>query len=419
MGSPRGESSRSSDPVRLLVVDKTAVMPHIRDRWERFAHDPSIEMTLLLPSSWIENYREYHVTRSLLDRYTFSSVIGRPALKGAELRGFYRSGVSRAFREASPDVIVMMEESFSLFGLQITRAAARYAPDAPIIFYNNNIVSYDLPGFRLSRLYRAIGSYVTPRMALGLCVNARADAVLRDAGYGVPSTILFYGIDEERFPVPDESERISARRDAGLPRDRPIVLYLGRLLAGKGIETLIDAVAEAGDLAPEPPYLLIVGSGPHEEAVRAYAAERLAGETCEIRPAIDADQVPQLLRSVDMHVLPSLPEINEQFGRVNVEAMLTGLVTVGSRTGGIPEVIGDSGLLFEPGNVSELAEILRRCFGEGADTEALRRRGRERALALYSSSAFNDRLRQIVLGLGRGGDPRDLIDSDEALSHEE
>ncbi len=405
MGPSDLRSDRATRPVRLLVVDKTAVMPHIRERWERLARETDLEITLLLPSVWIENYREYRVDADIMSTYSFRSVIGRPVLKGHELKGFYRRGVVRAFKVSTPDVILMMEESFSVFGLQIARAAERSAPGAPIIFYNNNIVSYDLPGFRLAPLYRTIGRRVTPRMTIGLCVNQRAQEVLDEAGYGVPSLPLFYGIDEHLFTPPTSEEQTSIRQKIGLPVDRPILLYLGRLLKGKGVHLLIEAVARLHDAGRPAPFLLIVGSGPYEGLLKDLANARLPVDCYEFRPAVEASAVPTLMKGVDIHVLPSLPEINEQFGRVNVEAMLTGVLAVGSRTGGIPEVIGTGGVLFEPGDVEVLTEILGTFVTDPARYDKRRTEGRRRGLARYSTEGFNKGIHTLVRHLADGGDP--------------
>jgi glycosyltransferase involved in cell wall biosynthesis len=74
------------------------------------------------------------------------------------------------------------------------------------------------------------------------------------------------------------------------------------------------------------------------------------------------EQVRDLLRSSDALVLPSrkTPAWEEQFGLVLAEAMAEGTVTVGSKTGAIPEVIGMEELLFEQDDVEGLVAILDR-----------------------------------------------------------
>ncbi len=383
-------------PIRLLVVDKTAVLPHIRARWNRFCELSGFDVTLLTPSRWRENYRKYSFSRSDDDK--FIAIPGRTLLKGHELKGFYLSGLRKAFKASSPDVVLMMEESFSIFGFQIWRASRRYAQNAPIIFYNNNIVSYELPGFRLARLYQAIGRRVTPELSLGLCVNDRALQVLAESGHGTRGRTLFYGIDEQLFYPPESMIlREELRKKFALPASGTIVLYLGRMLRAKGIEDLIDAFARAseGEGASQL-HLALIGSGPDERRITAHAADRLTAGSYSISSAIDHTDVPDLFRAVDAHVLPSRPEINEQFGRVNVEAMLSGVLAIGSRTGGIPEVIGEGGILYPPGDIDALSEVLTRLYSEPKAIASIRAAGRARALRLFSTEQFNRGLIEVI-----------------------
>lgn len=392
-------------PLRLLIIDKTAVLEHVRQRWDRLAASPDLDITLLTPSHWIENYRRYDFVVDPSHRYR--AVIGTGAFPGRELIGFYRSGLRRAFEESRPDVVLMMEESFSVFGLQVAGARRRWSPDAPLLFYNNNIVSYDLPGFRLSRLYRWIAGKVTPQADLGLCVNRRALDVLRDAGFSTPGVELFYGVDDRAFfPVRDESERRELRGRLGIPAEAVSILCLGRLLEGKGYQDVVEAVARVQQRNPLLPiHLMIVGSGPYREEIARLASERLSVGSYSIVPAVPFDQVPWLMRSVDLHILPSHPELNEQFGRVNVEAMLSGILAVASRTGGMPDVIGEGGILFEPRNVDELAGIIADVSLHPDRFEDVRRRGRDRALERFSIEGFLDGLREVVVRLFRGDPP--------------
>jgi len=404
-GEGGGNPVDRNRPVRLLIIDKTAVLEHVRQRWDRLAATPDIDLTLLTPSHWIENYRRYDFVTDPAHRYR--AIIGRGAFPGRELIGFYRSGLRRAFELSRPDVVLMMEESFSMFGLQVARARRRWSPDAPLIFYNNNIVSYDLPGFRLSRLYRWIARKVTPQADLGLCVNSRALDVLVETGFPTPGVELFYGVDDRSFfPARDESERQELRRGLGIPAEAVAILCIGRLLEGKGYQDVVEAVARVQQhnrLIPI--HLMIVGSGPYREELAQRASDRLTTGTYSFVPAVSFDQVPTLMRSVDLHILPSHPELNEQFGRVNVEAMLCGILAVASRTGGMPDVVGEGGILFESGNVDELAAIIADVSLHPDRFEEVRRRGRERALERFSVEGFLDGLREITVRLFRGDPP--------------
>src|SRR5436305_9013059 len=92
------------------------------------------------------------------------------------------------------------------------------------------------------------------------------------------------------------------------------------------------------------------------------------------------------MQKMDVFVLPSLtrPNWKEQFGRVLVEAMACETPVIGSRSGEIPRVIGDAGLLFQEGNVQELAARVRRLLDDPTLYAQLAAQGRQRVLERYT-----------------------------------
>ena len=130
-------SKHDSKHLRVLAIDKTAVLEHVRDRWDRLAANEKVDLTLLTPASWIENFRRYSFQPS--STYRFKAIVGNVIGVGRELKAIYRSGLFKAFRLARPDVVLMFEESFSFFALQTLVAQKLYAPKARLIFYSNNV----------------------------------------------------------------------------------------------------------------------------------------------------------------------------------------------------------------------------------------------------------------------------------------
>ena len=92
------------------------------------------------------------------------------------------------------------------------------------------------------------------------------------------------------------------------------------------------------------------------ESLQALRTELGLEQHCRFEPAT-ADVAPWL-RALDVFVIPSE---SESFPNALLEAMACGCCAIGSRIGGIPELIedGESGLLFQSGNIEELADKLR------------------------------------------------------------
>ncbi len=161
------------------------------------------------------------------------------------------------------------------------------------------------------------------------------------------------GIDPTKFRRRQTPE--SARRKLGLPAGGLIVGAVGRLDEAKGFADLIDAVALLRRGFPEV-FLAIAGHGPLRLPLEEKAAR--LGLSDRVRFLGFVDDVQPVLDSLDLFVLPSLCET---LGYALLEAMATELPAVGSRVGGIPEVIapGETGILVPPREPIRLAEGLR------------------------------------------------------------
>ena len=102
---------------------------------------------------------------------------------------------------------------------------------------------------------------------------------------------------------------------------------------------------------------------------------------------------------MDMLIVPTqtTDRIREQFGRVLVEAMASGLPVIGSTCGAIPEVIDDAGLIVPEGNSAALAAALRRLLLDCALREELTRAGRRRVMRHYSWDRVADKMHEMFL----------------------
>jgi glycosyltransferase involved in cell wall biosynthesis len=152
--------------------------------------------------------------------------------------------------------------------------------------------------------------------------------------------------------------------------------FIGRLDPAKGVEVLIDAFA-ASRLVDAT--LLIAGSG--EPGYVASLQERARNSTVTFLGRVAPKD---FYSSVDVVVVPS--QWNEPLGMVVVEAMAHGKAVIGSRRGGIPELISDgiNGLLFDAENIAELSSHLLLLSEDGALLSALG------ASALATSEPFLD-----------------------------
>jgi glycosyltransferase involved in cell wall biosynthesis len=197
--------------------------------------------------------------------------------------------------------------------------------------------------------------------------------------------LIPHGVSTHHFRPADKMERDSLRRALGLPEDALIIVSSGRLLRGKGLEVLVEAFSRFAPREPQA-HLLFVGSGEGQAiSVEASLREsvRRLGLVSRVTFAGRQENVADYLRASDLFAFPS---VFEALGIALIEAQACGLPAVGSRTGGIVDVIEDSvtGILVPPGDADALEAALLRLVRDHPQREAFGARARTRAKALFS-----------------------------------
>lgn len=185
---------------------------------------------------------------------------------------------------------------------------------------------------------------------------------------------VYYGTDPERFPPSTAEARRAARLTAGLPLDRPLVLFVGALSdRRKGLDTLMTAW---GTLCATPGWdavLVVVGEGGE---LRAWAGKTAADATLgeRVRFLGFRSDVPTLVAACDASVSPSR---YEPYGLAAQEALCAGLPAFVTARAGVAERYpsgSESLILPDPEDASGLADRLRawRADLEGYRTLATR-----------------------------------------------
>lgn len=175
---------------------------------------------------------------------------------------------------------------------------------------------------------------------------------------GVPQedvSCIHNGVDTGRFhpaPTPERVLLPEAFRDPA----RMILGTVGRLQAVKDQATLLRAFAALFAEHPgAPPALVIAGEGPLEAELKALAAS--LGVAPHVWFPGPSDRIPELLRCLDVFVLPSL---NEGISNTLLEAMASGLPVLATQVGGNVELLTEDteGRFFAPGDVARLSNML-------------------------------------------------------------
>ncbi|MFD9067199.1 glycosyltransferase [Kitasatospora purpeofusca] len=169
--------------------------------------------------------------------------------------------------------------------------------------------------------------------------------------------------------------RAAARAELGLPDEAFVVGTVGNLTPKKDQATLLAAHADLLRRHPRA-RLVLIGTGPLEGQLRARAAE--LGIADAVLMTGSRSDVPQLLPALDVFTLSSR---QEGLPVALMEAMTSGLPSVVTRVGGIPEVLddGEQGYLVPPGDPSALADAFARLAEEPDLRTRLATAARERS----------------------------------------
>jgi phosphatidylinositol alpha-mannosyltransferase len=162
-----------------------------------------------------------------------------------------------------------------------------------------------------------------------------------------------FGVESQVLPNVFDYERFHAAKPFDF--NKPTILFLGRLVARKGCQTLLQAVAQLP--ATLDFRVLICGSGPLEPKLRAYAKQHHLDQV-EFVGFVDEADKPGYYASSDISVFPSSG--GESFGIVLIEAMASGsAVVLAGDNPGYRSVLGQKPeLLFDPHKPAELARKL-------------------------------------------------------------
>lgn len=196
---------------------------------------------------------------------------------------------------------------------------------------------------------------------------------------------------------------VNVERFAYLDRSRPgtMVLSVGRLVEKKGLLYGIRAFARVLEILPSARYR-IVGEGPLREELEREAGRLGVADKVEFLGAMSHDAVASQMAQADVLLCPSVTGRDgdlESGVLVLKEAAATGLPAVGSRHGGIPEIIdhGLTGYLAEERDEAALAQHLVRTLSDDGHRVELGRAGARKVRSEFDAVTQNARLESLLL----------------------
>jgi glycosyltransferase involved in cell wall biosynthesis len=154
--------------------------------------------------------------------------------------------------------------------------------------------------------------------------------------------------------------------------DGDFILSLGRIVRLKGLDTLIRAMARTDC------QLKICGEGPERKNLEKLSHRMGLTDRIDFMGWLSEEEKLRMLCDCRMFVIPS---VHEAYGMVAAEAMSYGKPVIASDTGGLPEVVGDAGVLFPVGDEERLAQEIGSLDRDQGRRMALGKAARERMKA--------------------------------------
>ena len=236
---------------------------------------------------------------------------------------------------------------------------------------------------------RDAGAYMTNTKIQALKFVCRlADCVVANSSAG-RNWLVEQGVNEQKIEVirngiilprrPERTSRLSpVRKEFGIPAGTPVCACVGRLVSGKGIDFYLRAARIVLERGRDVRFLMI-GAG-SSEVNYGSEVEMLAQQLKLDHRVIFTGQrqdVPQILRDVDIVVHPSL---TEGLSNVILEAMAACIPVIATRVGGNPELVEDgrTGFLVPVEDAREIADAICRLLDEPNMAHAFGERARRR-----------------------------------------
>jgi glycosyltransferase involved in cell wall biosynthesis len=288
----------------------------------------------------------------------------------------HQARLARVLRDLRPDVL-HAHDSNALVPVALAARALRvpYVYDAHDLWLGRPRRERSRLYFALNQLYYGlVERLLVPRAAATLTVSPPIADHLRRR-YGLRSVALV-----PNYPEPPAAvQRIDVRDLPGGERIRsrsPVILYLGGLMAGRGLEQLVDAMphVERGEL-------VLLGDGVLAASLRQRAARAGAADRVHILAPVPPADVIGVAASADVGVSPIVPScLNYRYSLPNklFQYMAAGLPVVASDFPQVREVVDGAGcgLLVDTRDPTRIATAIGRVLQDPEEAQAMGERGR-------------------------------------------
>lgn len=346
-----------------------------------------IHNEITAPVHYLPEYLHQEPLRVLRAWWKARKMPGYKAARKSFVEDFRRDKTANRIRRFGQGLVIASEFSEDISFLyahfiHTPTSAARYGAKIAGLEFAISAHAKDIwttPGWELTEKLNDAAWCAT-------CTRGGAEELYRHASNPKKVKLVYHGIDLSRFT----KGPFHKRRDGTKQADPVRFLTVGRAVPKKGIDTIIEALAELPDDLHW--HWLHIGSGPLREKFVQQVSSLGLADKCEFKGALAQADVLSAYRQSDLFVLPCrIDETGDRDGLPNViiEAQSQGLAVLTTALSGIPELIveGENGIFVEPDNVEQLSARLVGLSRDPKMRNALGRNGNKRVRAMFDHRA--------------------------------
>lgn len=304
---------------------------------------------------------------------------------------FFRTPVTPALRNEFPpgrfDVVhAMSPPPLSAYYAAIACERSR----TPfVVTYHCDLEIPTAYGRALTSFYSRTWGASTIRRAAAVISTTETYAATSRAIWRSSPLVIPNAVDHMRFQPGMDGH--AARAHLGLRSDDRVVLFVGRLVAHKGIEHLVEAAKYVPDAM-----FVIAGDGPFLPTARRLAASFGVEDRIFFPGKIAYRNLPEYYAMAEVFVLPSVSRL-EAFGIVALEAMATAKPVVVSDIPGVREVLTDGvdGLLADPVNPEDLATKIQTLLDDPEGARVMGAKGRRKVEERFNLAKVTDAIEAV------------------------
>lgn len=303
-------------------------------------------------------------------------------------------------RHFRPDIINVEYNPWSLLFFQVLLYRRIYSPQSKLVCtIKKNTFSYG-HGI-IGRTKRWLAQFGV-RQVDHVIAASKMVSNLCESEFSMPARKIsmchHLGVDISLF------NPIIKRTQECIDVEKPIIVgYCGRFDAEKGLKDLVEAIRLVRQTLNKTVVLRLMGRGAYNDFLDDYLLnEARKVDWLELLPPVPHSEVANFLRVLDIFVLPAriLQDHQEHDAHAMIEAMACGVACIGTKSGIIPEILGNgAGWLVNPQHPENLCEALRFLINSVEERRIIALRGREKAVKEFDLRVVAKRKSDIFRGI--------------------